>query len=274
MAHVLVIEPDDALRIETCACLDGAGHRSEAVAGAGAAASRLREGAFDCVVQGASPPRTWAEIIEEHRKLGDPEIPVFLHGRRPDDELAELAWACRAAGHAPASNGGRDLLACLSRLVVPRSDTKPPAPATGRARMSDVAKRQKRLLLVDDSELTLELVQNRLADAGYDVRIAVAAIEALSIGATWQPDVAIVDLRRPDATESSLCAALKANGVRVTILASSLPEPELARAQRTSSADGYVSKSKGVRAYVSRVEEIVEAVLSDPIEEDGAAKGA
>jgi CheY-like chemotaxis protein len=119
-----------------------------------------------------------------------------------------------------------------------------------------------KLLLVDDSEVTLDLTQAALKTAGFDVRIAVATAEALAIADSWRPDVAVVDLRRPDATDSPLCAALKRRGVGLTLVASSRTEPELVRATREASADGYVSKARGVRAFVARIQELVSRALA------------
>jgi two-component system, OmpR family, response regulator ResD len=92
----------------------------------------------------------------------------------------------------------------------------------------------------------------------------------MAIVASWRPDVAVVDLRRPDATGSSLCAALKEQGVALTLVASSLTEAELLRASREAFADGYVSKARGVRAFVSRIEELVARSLGPPSEESAS----
>jgi CheY-like chemotaxis protein len=269
--RALVLEPNDMLRARTCERLARVGYDVVGVPNAASAIARLSDGnpEFEFIVHGVSTPRTWDEITAEHLALGELPCPVFLHGSRPGNELEELDWACRTAGCAPMTDDGDELIRCLFRAIPPAPSRPPP---TGRRRASGVAKRPRKLLLVDDSEVTLELVQTALTEAGFDVRIAVAAAEALSIGATWEPDVAIVDLRRPDATELSLSSALKANGVRVTIIASSLPDIELARASKQALADGYVSKSRGVRAYVARVEEIALRALG--VEETNEAKKA
>lgn len=126
--------------------------------------------------------------------------------------------------------------------------------------VADVMPRCLRLLLVDDSEVTLELMQAALKESGFDVRIAVAVSEAVAIASSWRPDVAVIDLRRPDAldpTGRALCAVLREHGVRLTLVASSLTEPELVRACREAGADGHVSKTRGLTAFARRVEDLV-----------------
>lgn len=262
-ALVLVLDPDPQVRVHAYTALANAGFGCVAVADPAAARVCLQDIEVDLLVHGVSEPRTWDAITNEHLALGELPCAVLLHGQRAPSELAELEWALRAIGHATLTTDGHDLVERVRACIPARASTPPPVEKTElpRRAISTVSRRKRKLLLVDDSEVTLELLQGALIDVGFDVRIAVAAAEALSIAATWEPDVAIVDLRRPDTSEHSLCPALKANGVRMTLVASSVSDLELAKASKLSGADGYVSKTRGVRAYVTRVEELAERIL-------------
>jgi DNA-binding response OmpR family regulator len=57
---------------------------------------------------------------------------------------------------------------------------------------------QLRVLLIDDDEDGLELLGEVLRNAGFEVRVASAANEALRVLETFQPEVAIIDIGLPD----------------------------------------------------------------------------
>lgn len=113
-----------------------------------------------------------------------------------------------------------------------------------------------KLLLIDDSEMTLEMMQSTLSEIGFDVRIAVALGEVRSIVAHWHPNVIVADVKRPDMSGDELCARIKASVQRndvFVLLCSSLPDAELAELARHAGADGYVSKSQGLERFVEQL---------------------
>lgn len=55
-----------------------------------------------------------------------------------------------------------------------------------------------RVVLVDDSRLILELLGERLQEAGWHVRLATKGSEALEIIRAWSPDVVVCDLHMPE----------------------------------------------------------------------------
>lgn len=115
----------------------------------------------------------------------------------------------------------------------------------------------RRILLIDDSPLVLELTRSALESAGFEVDAAenLDAFEASR--AARPPHVIVVDVQMPEAFGDDLAATLRgAYGVDVPILLlSSLPEAELARRARLADVWGYVSKTAGLPSLVSRVKE-------------------
>src|SRR5215510_6918370 len=109
-ARVLVFERDDALRAQTCSWVEAAGYPCVGVARPDDAGPQLLNPDLALVVHGVSPPCTWADITADHLALGELPCALALHGDRPDEELAELAWACRAASHARLRSDGSDLI--------------------------------------------------------------------------------------------------------------------------------------------------------------------
>jgi DNA-binding response OmpR family regulator len=254
---VLVLEPDMAARARTVAALGRAGLVAEGAASVEDADALLQATDFDVIVLGAFARRSWEDVVRDSSALREsPHVrcSMMLYGSRPGTELTELAWACQAAAHANAEGGFEELVQTAIRLVCA-------AAPTSRATASGVTVRRDgphKVLLVDDSEMTLELLQSALIGLGFDVRIAVAVVEAASIAASWKPEIVILDLRRPDAPGTTVCSQLKKMGIPLILLASSLPARDLAYIARTSGADGFVSKSLGASAFAARVRELVE----------------
>lgn len=112
-----------------------------------------------------------------------------------------------------------------------------------------------RVLLLDDSDLALELAKHVLEAAGMAVDCAqdLASFEALR--ASTSPDIILVDVHMPEVFGDDLAGTLRGvYGVRVPILLfSSLDEPELARRAMEADVDGYVSKQAGPKVLVDRV---------------------
>ena len=67
-----------------------------------------------------------------------------------------------------------------------------------------------RLLLVEDNLDSAEILSLLLEREGFDVRVALDGVEALSVLQGFSPDVAILDLGLPGITGYELIAQLKA----------------------------------------------------------------
>jgi DNA-binding response OmpR family regulator len=119
--------------------------------------------------------------------------------------------------------------------------------------------RQKRVLVIDDSALTLAMTRNVLESAGFDVATAqdLTALEARTKEAA--PDVILVDVQMPEAFGDDVAMTLRlARGMSAPILlVSSIDEAELARRASNAEVDGYVSKRRGLDELVRRVREVI-----------------
>jgi CheY-like chemotaxis protein len=56
---------------------------------------------------------------------------------------------------------------------------------------------KKRILVVDDEQISREGVAEVLADEGYDVAVAADGHEAITVLASFQPDLVLTDLQMP-----------------------------------------------------------------------------
>lgn len=103
-----------------------------------------------------------------------------------------------------------------------------------------------KLLLVDDSEITLRLVAAVLTEAGYEVRTSIG-VENISVALEgWRPDVILTDVDMPGMTGVQLCRRLKSlyeTAHVPVVLFSARPTAELQRLAQECEADGFLCKS-------------------------------
>ena len=115
----------------------------------------------------------------------------------------------------------------------------PPAPAP-----------RRRILVVDDSPLTRELIGSLLEAVGYDVVVATDGLEALDLLATTRVDLVCTDLEMPRADGLELTRRLKEHPtyrvLPVVILTTRGGEEDRQRGL-AAGADGYITKGDLVR---------------------------
>ena len=105
---------------------------------------------------------------------------------------------------------------------------------------------QQKILLVDDSELTLRVVANVLAQHGYDVRTTTSVDGLVAALGEWRPEVILTDVDMPGISGVDLCRRLKSTYDTAhvpVVLFSALPQQELERLARQCDADGFLCKS-------------------------------
>lgn len=137
--------------------------------------------------------------------------------------------------------GVRTLFATLDRLLAHLGHTPNP-----------------RVLVIDDSELFLDLASAALVDAGFQVLCAptLADVERLTAA---RPDLVLVDVRMPELFGDDLAAMLRGiRGIHVPILLiSSLDAAELKERAERAEVDGFISKALGIEHVVDRVRDLI-----------------
>jgi len=115
--------------------------------------------------------------------------------------------------------------------------------------------RCKTVLVVDDSQILLEVARFALEAEGYDVVTALNLDELEARRAARPPDLIVMDVQMPESYGDDVAAVLRAmRGVRAPILLfSSLGERELSERARIAEVDGYIPKSAGIEALVARI---------------------
>jgi CheY-like chemotaxis protein len=269
--RIVVVDENEASRTFVCAALDTGGYEVVPVAtpiGLRRALAPERPAVVMCEV---SPPLTFHHAVASVNGVRDivgGRAPVVLCGSQPAEQLGILARACQAAGYVERRADPFVLLRGMQQLLASARGTVPADHLAGIGRQRRPPQwGVVRLLLIDDSEIALEIMQARLRASGFDVRIALSLGEVRSILHGWSPNVIVADVNMPDMRGDDLCARLKtAASTRdaIVMLCSSLPENELGEIADAAGADGFVSKSIGLEHCAAQIEAICRR-RSDPV---------
>ncbi len=123
---------------------------------------------------------------------------------------------------------------------------------------------KKKILLLDDSAITLEMEKAVLEDRGYEVATATNLIEFQAALDKFQPEVILTDLMMPDISGKDIVRVLKQDfhTERIPIvLFSSKSDEELVEIAEQAGADGYLSKSHGIEKLGDMVDELVDSII-------------
>jgi CheY-like chemotaxis protein len=123
---------------------------------------------------------------------------------------------------------------------------------------------KKRILLLDDSAITLEMEKAVLEDRGYVVATAQTLLEFQDHLDKFQPEVILTDLMMPDISGKDIVRVLKQDFHTEKIpivLFSSRPAAELEVIAEAAGADGFLSKSAGIDKLGQMVDDLVDAIL-------------
>ena len=122
----------------------------------------------------------------------------------------------------------------------------------------------KRILLIDDSEITLQMEKAVLEQRGYEVQATSTLVEFERMLKDFKPDLILTDIHMPEARGTDICRTLK-NEYQTQdipiVLFSSLNDDELAELAQQVGADGFLSKAHGLDALGEKVDELVESII-------------
>ena len=123
---------------------------------------------------------------------------------------------------------------------------------------------RKRLVLIDDSEVTLAVMAPLLTEAGFEVRAVSSLRKFINAVLDWKPHLIVTDLYMPEMSGAELCAWLRKQvqtAKTPVIICSSAPDQELEEVVRAVGADGYVSKQAGPEALPAKLQALCEEIL-------------
>lgn len=120
--------------------------------------------------------------------------------------------------------------------------------------------RQKTVLLVDDENTLLKLLNIKLSEVGYNVRVAENGHSALEAIDALQPDVIILDRALPDIDGLEICREVKKNpntkSIPIIILSQKKSEEEILEGLKCG-ADDYVTKPFSINELEDRISKVL-----------------
>ena len=123
---------------------------------------------------------------------------------------------------------------------------------------------QYKVLLIDDSEISLHFVAGVLQRAGYEVRTANDVEKLETVLGDWRPDIILTDVNMPGVSGLELCRMLKSNYETAhvpVVLYSAAPNHELEGMARDCEADGFLSKSNGLDRLPKELAHMIETAV-------------
>lgn len=115
-----------------------------------------------------------------------------------------------------------------------------------------------KILLIDDSQITIDLYVSLLTKAGFVVRATTSADEFEALIEEWRPHLALLDVQMPGLDGVELCRRIKAR-VRGSVpmaFVSVLSEDQLAEHARQAGADAFFTKTGDWRDLVDFVRSV------------------
>jgi CheY-like chemotaxis protein/HPt (histidine-containing phosphotransfer) domain-containing protein len=228
-----------------------------------------------CLEQLSSDPTTGASLVDAaarqlHMLKGDAKLLGFDAIHAAAEELEEHIRRAEAGeGRISLSNGIHAGVATLESVVqagqwaggddaeaegAPASADGTPATDGAPSGATAVAQRGVRpdgqpwrILLIDDSEIALEVQRSVLHEAGFEVRATTSLGTFDELLEDWCPQVILADVDMPTLSGPELCRTLKGryDTAHVPIvLCSALATERLRQLARDCEAEGYVSKAR------------------------------
>ena len=129
----------------------------------------------------------------------------------------------------------------------------------------------KKILLVDDDALVLELYRKKLAEGGFEVRTALDGVEAVKQLASFPPDLVVLDLMMPRFSGADVLKFIRTNPalakVPVAVLTNAFMSDH-ARAVTAMGVDRAIIKGE---CTPNKLLEIARQLTGDPAAEPGLA---
>ncbi|NOZ57205.1 MAG: response regulator [Calditrichaeota bacterium] len=121
---------------------------------------------------------------------------------------------------------------------------------------------EKRILVVDDNDLNLELVTDLLEVAGFSVHSATTAEEGIRLAQIAQPDLILMDVGLPgmDGLEAAriLKSDARTRGIPLVALTAHAMRGDREKAL-AAGCDGYITKPIDTRTFVQDVRRFASA---------------
>lgn len=237
--RVLVVD-DSALSLEMLlASLKEAGYDAVGATDLAALSTALDSGPFQAMVLDLQMPETFGDdLLEFLREKRGIKAPLVLYSDADRATLEARAKTSGADAFVTKSDGVTKLIEVLKGLSEKKD--KPVG---------------KRVMIVDDSEMTAKLIEAELAGKGFEIVLADSVDKAtrLILKRQTRPNLILLDVNMPNVDGTQFCRFIKSNslfnGIKV-VLCSGMEEEKLKALAAECGADGFVPKNSFLSRWV------------------------
>lgn len=234
MTHKVLVVDDSPLAAQLLTqALADAGFATDTAANPGELDTHVAHNTYDLILLdldlGSARGDELVGYLRDKRKV---KSKLFLYSDTAEPALAETAARVSADGFLAKARGLEVAVETVREAVMTTDEMAAP---------------KKRVLVVDDSHATVQLLEAGLAAQGYEVLTAPSAEEATKIilKKKSRPDMVLLDVNMPGVNGAEFCRFIKSNsvfsGIQV-VLCSAKDESELKELVESCGADGYVQK--------------------------------
>ncbi len=131
--------------------------------------------------------------------------------------------------------------------------------------MADNNEPRGKILVIDDSELVLDITRDALEEEGYQILTNSSWVEVNATIREHRPDMILLDLMMPSIKGESLCEILKKSSFGrdiPIIIFSTKEESEIKRLAEDAGAEGYIVKRMNKKDIVESVNYFFEKFCS------------
>jgi DNA-binding response OmpR family regulator len=250
MAQRILVIDDSAISRELVrAGLSGAGYDPQVVEDLAGLNQVLDAGAVEgCVVDLEMPEAFGDDVVEFLREKRGVSAPIILYSDYDPVQLEARARAAKADAWVNKSEGIARLLESMKTLL--EKAAKGPD--------------KRRVMIVDDSEMTAKLIEAELGAKNFEVVLADSVDKAtrLILKKQTRPELILLDVNMPNVDGASFCRFIKGNslfkGIKV-VLCSGMDPDKLKATAAECGADGFVPKDAFLSKWVLQQIQIQEA---------------
>ena len=131
-------------------------------------------------------------------------------------------------------------------------------------RLPELPHEGRRILILDENEVTRDVVAVSLEGVGCLVTMASSLKECLERFKEFEPEVILMEPAHRELQREGACTALRAqlkSAVVPIVLFSADPPQRLAKRAEALGADGYVSKDQGVQQLLEQLHRVLSSVV-------------
>ncbi len=116
-----------------------------------------------------------------------------------------------------------------------------------------------KILIVDDESVIQEMLKDVLKDAGYKVKVASSAAEALGILENYDPDIIVSDIWMPEMDGHEFCKMARRTSDASILMMSGVSSEISVLQKKQINADDILIKPFDVEDFLERIESLLES---------------